>query len=573
MSGFVSALDKHSTQYGENAHVEYAWSQEKQEKIQQLFFQLTRTQADSKLKELYNIAHTLIKDVMVKKIPWEKKDLGMVLYKMVAQTRDVVAGKGEYTLAYMLLYAWAEVDMNLAKHALKCFVLSEDNTHPLGSWKDMKYFAEYCKKFGENEEVTRELTKYVVVLVNNQLIEDYKYENNCSLLPKWIPREKSRFGWLFTDLAVNYYADWIPAKNHKSYKRAVNKAKTHYRKLIASLNRTIDTPQIKQCGNDWSNIDINKLTSQTLQKQKYALQNIDKKGEQRHYSEDRLACAGNYKKYLEDAKEGKVVMKGKRVGVVNFVKDALEALRNRECGGNIQDTIDTIDEQWKNNALETNTLENFVAMIDTSGSMTCDNHNPLHAAIGLGVRVAEKSTFGKRVMTFSAHPEWVNLDECDSFTSMVDRVKNCNWGMNTNFHAAMKLMLDAIVENRLPAADVKNMVLAVFSDMQIDTAGGTHTMMGEIEQLYADAGRRVCGEPYTPPHILFWNLRSTNGFPTLSTQKNATMFSGFSPALLNLFCEKGLSGVLECTPWNMLVESLNNERYKSFEEKFLEAVN
>ena len=76
MLDFVSVLDKHSTQYGENAHVEYAWSHEKQEKIQQLFFQLTRTQTDSKLKELHNIAHTLIRDVMLTKNSHEKKDLG-----------------------------------------------------------------------------------------------------------------------------------------------------------------------------------------------------------------------------------------------------------------------------------------------------------------------------------------------------------------------------------------------------------------------------------------------------------------------------------------------------------------
>ena len=45
MSSFVSAIDKHTnTQYGENCHIEYTWSEKKtQEKIQQLFFQLTRT--------------------------------------------------------------------------------------------------------------------------------------------------------------------------------------------------------------------------------------------------------------------------------------------------------------------------------------------------------------------------------------------------------------------------------------------------------------------------------------------------------------------------------------------------
>ena len=75
-----------------------------------------------------------------------KNILGLILYKILAQTRDIVAGKGEYMLAYIQLYAWAEVNIELAKHALFCFVHSEKDTHPLGSWKDMKYFAEYCKK-------------------------------------------------------------------------------------------------------------------------------------------------------------------------------------------------------------------------------------------------------------------------------------------------------------------------------------------------------------------------------------------------------------------------------------------
>ena len=87
------------------------------------------------------------------------------------------------------------------------------------------------------------------------------------------------------------------------------------------------------------------------------------------------------------------------------------------------------------------------------------------------------------------------------------------------------------------------------------------TMMDVIKDKYAEAGMAVCGKPYKPPHILFWNLRSTNGFPTLSTEKNASMVSGFSAALLNSFCEKGLSSLENCTPWSMLIDNLNNPRY------------
>ena len=97
--------------------------------------------------------------------------------------------------------------------------------------------------------------------------------------------------------------------------------------------------------------------------------------------------------------------------------------------------------------------------------------------------------------------------------------------------------------------------------MQIDYQGNeslTDSMWQHIEKMYAAYG-------YTKvPHILFWNLRSTSGFPSMSSQKNATMFSGFSPALLNLFCEKGADGLRECTPMSQLMEVLDHPRYKIF---------
>jgi hypothetical protein len=155
---------------------------------------------------------------------------------------------------------------------------------------------------------------------------------------------------------------------------------------------------------------------------------------------------------------------------------------------------------------------------------------------------------------------------------MVERVSVADWGMNTNFLAALNLILDAIVEQKMDAIDVEDMVLTILSDMQIDAAsqnGGSDfgSMMELIERRYADAGIRVCGKPYKPPHILFWNLRSTGGFPTLSTHPNASMMSGFSPVLLNLFCEQGLNALQSCSPWSLLIKSLANDRYQVLDEQ------
>ena len=97
-------------------------------------------------------------------------------------------------------------------------------------------------------------------------------------------------------------------------------------------------------------------------------------------------------------------------------------------------------------------------------------------------------------------------------------------------------------------------------------------MFALIERRYLEAGLKACGKPYKPPHILFWNLRSTSGFPTLSLQKNASMMSGFSPVLLNLFCDEGLTALQNCSPWSLLMKALNNDRYKVLDNKIREVL-
>jgi hypothetical protein len=137
------------------------------------------------------------------------------------------------------------------------------------------------------------------------------------------------------------------------------------------------------------------------------------------------------------------------------------------------------------------------------------------------------------------------------------------------------MILQAIIQNKLSAEDAEDMVLVILSDMQIDAADNCDkkTMYDIMERKYAEAGIQVIGRPYKPPHLLFWNLRSTTGTPTLSSQKNTSMMSGFSPALLNMFCEKGMKSLQHFTPMNMLKMSLENERYKMMSYKIHNVLN
>jgi hypothetical protein len=587
MSALVNALDNYTpAQIGENGHVEYGWSNSIREKILQFSFQATRTDENGVDK-----LHVLLKDMLrvLKKKYYdisfdnENKAYLMILYKMVGQTRDIIDGKGEYTLTYMMIYTWYEFYPELAFFALKCLVdLGDKTSHQYGSWKDIKYFCRFVKNKTSDEN--HPLIQNAITLVNTQLRKDMECSTrneSISLAAKWVAREGSAFDWLFTPLATNYFEEYVrTAMTNTSYTKAVLKCKTQYRKMLSKLNKVIDTVQIKQCSGNWSDINFTKVTSISLAKQKNAFMNIKQNGTIRHGERlDRINCAENFKSHIERAVNGELEMKGKRVGMTDFTKQALTLLsdygiRTRTPEQQLQ--IDLLNSQWRDSSTQTGALGNFIAMVDVSGSMRSPSPDPFYAANALGIRIAEKSKLGKRVLTFSAKPAWIDLEDCDDFVSMTKKICTDS-GLNTNFYAALDLILDAIIQSKLSPEDVQDMVLVILSDMQIDAADQPNrhlrdTMYESIKIKYQAAGDRLYGKPFKPPHILLWNLRSTSGFPTISTQPNASMMSGFSPALLNLFCDQGVDALQSCTPWSVFTKSLENERYKIMGDKLLEIV-
>ena len=556
MTTIISALDNFTySQNGEKGSIEYAWSNNIREKIIQLSFQLTRTKRDTidflaiQTNDILNyLTRSYMSAIMSRE---EYIEYMSIMFRMIGHTRDIVEGKGEYSLAYMLVDVWYNHYPELALFAFKHFVLLPDGTMPYGSWKDIKYFY----KANKNSPVVT----YGVTLLINQIRQDIESENP-SLAAKWVPREKSQYSDLFTLIATNYFSEYImTAKTDLSRINAINKAKMNFRKIISTLNRKLDTVQIKQCDNDWSNIDPVKQTSITMHKQKRAFFNVDRKGNQRTNLDDRIICADKFKEFATKAFNGEVEVKGKRISLNDFTRDALNIIPRNDS-----DEAKILNAQWLDNSKQTGALGKMIAMVDVSGSMYGD---PMNAAIALGIRVAEKSMLGKRVLTFSESPSWINLDGINNFVDMVETIKKANWGMNTNFIAALKLILEAIISQKMKPDDVEDMVLTIFSDMQIDHADASYTsLMDTINAQYYAAGLRLWNKPFKPPHILFWNLRSTSGFPTLSTLPNASMMSGFSPALLNLLCDEGIESLSQYSPWSLFMKSLNSDRYKVLDE-------
>jgi Domain of unknown function (DUF2828) len=621
-NSLVSGLDSFTPiRVGENGHTELDWSNDIQEKIVQFDFQCVRTNADG-VQQLSIVLNDLLSRLSSKHadVAKETKRVEMlrVLYKLIGKTRDIEGGKGEYAISYMMIWTWYKFFPKLAIVALSLFMFEPnnlsmalpDNTFtlknqvPYGSWKDIKYFCNYV--FEQSGSKVHPLIQLCVKFATTQLRADKAlYESSdadktnltLSLAAKWVPREGSKkFGWLYGSLATDFFPEYLQTvntDNQESRVKAVKKCKSQYRILCATLNRHLDTVQIKQASNNWSAIDHSKTTSITMAKQRKAFLN-QKSGsrgsEQRSEDPDRIECAEHLRTYLATLKKEGKEMKGKNVGLEMFTAQALSMFDYSYGRVKNKEEADILNSQWRDNSNKKNAdgLGPMVAIVDTSGSMSGD---PMYAAISLGCRVAEKSILGKRVMTFSAQPAWINLEGFDTFTDMVGAImaKSNTAGMNTDFYKALDLILTVIEEKRIPAEDVENMVLAIFSDMQIDdnlhmmngannyypteiqktaARGKWSTMFQQIKSKYAEVGMRMYGVPLNPPHILFWNLRKTNGFPTLSTEAGCSMMSGFDPTVLNMFCEMGMEALKEFNPYKTLIKLLENERYTPLEQVF-----
>jgi hypothetical protein len=182
-------------------------------------------------------------------------------------------------------------------------------------------------------------------------------------------------------------------------------------------------------------------------------------------------------------------------------------------------------------------LGKLVAVGVVSGSMS---GTPMQVSIALSILVSELSApeFANRFLTFSENPTWFNFEPGLSLKDKVRAAAAAPWGGSTNFEKCMDLILETAIAANLAPSDIPDLI--VFSDMQFNQARcydepSWETQHELLVRKYKVAGLKACGEPWKPPHIIFWNLRGdTTGFPATADTEGVTMLSGFSPSLLKL---------------------------------------
>jgi hypothetical protein len=553
---------KCKTENGNNA---YKWCDIRssfEEHIVQLYFQCVLSD-EKNYQDLMNKFNELLSNVSnVSNVSNINNENYKYLLKLILHIRDITEGKGMYQLTYILLgellkyiekntpYSKKEYDIffKMVFCMVNDFKIKDKHYKAYGSWKDIKYLLSYLKENNIGNQILYEdiISKIVVpqlIKDKNKMLE----HKNISLCGKWVPRESSKqFGWIGKKIAILYYKKEICDINKTS---VIFK---HYRELISSLNKYLETPQIYMTHKQWDKIDFDKVSSQTMLKNKKVFLNYKNINE-----EHRNICKKNLEKYVRSKIIKGETFKGATIMPHQLVKEVLNE-KNKEYEQNV------IELQWDGMIKEfgknkNNFMQFCIPCIDVSPSMYATNSLPLYSSIGMGIACSELSNI-KRVYAFSDTPKYINLHNVYGFINKVNIVKNSEWGATTNIYAIFEDIAKTSHENNISTNELSKYSVIIFSDMQFNECckEKEDDLFSSIKKLFASYGFTSI------PFLIFWNLRITNNFPVIHNTPNCLKLSGNNISLFKLFIDNDLEQIKKMSNWHILKMVLDKERYHIF---------
>jgi hypothetical protein len=547
-----------------NKHTLYNWSNDYHEKFTQFFFQLNRNNNHTQLQNQLDNMISIFKNNSL------YHTYLISLYKLIGHTRDIIYGKGEYNLSFMMIFTWYKHFPQLAFFAIKSFVIN-DTEHPYGSWKDIKYFSNYVFNITNNKN--HPLILYSVNLLVKQLKNDYNNmlkKQNISLAAKWCPRENNnKFSWLYLIIAKKYNNNYIKtAKNQYQLNKAYNKTNKELRTILTSLNKYINTTEIYTSSNNWHNINFNNVHSNAIHKYKYAFLNINDKIINDNKTDlIRKLCSINFKKHLINCINKNSNFNSKNLFPYQIISDVIYNYNYNYQLINNNEYRNIIQLQWNNIIQKHKHMGRILPIIDLN-----QNNLSLYNAIALSIIISQINhhSFRNRILTLNNNNQWINLDNEKNIVDIILKIYKTKKNNNKNIYNPFNLLLNIIQNNNIEPAEVENMQLIIFSNMQFNKIND-NTLIENIKNLYEKVGLNTIHKtPYKIPHIIFWNLEYNNNFPILSRNTNTTMMSGFNSIILNEYCYNGTDNLKSLTPYKMIQDLLNHKRYKILEHKILD---
>ena len=443
------------------------------------------------------------------------------LYRLIAFTRDIRAGKGERDLTYMMIYEWSIFFPIPAWMALQACV------EWFGSWKDIRGFCNYVRKRSP-KGMADPLIDECVRFLNDQLESDISRLNrglSTSLVCKWIPREGSAFSWLHEKC----FREWTTRRVFCSF------SKRDYRQLISRLCQTKHIVEIKQCSKNWASIDPRKVPFRTMLLQRNAFLRYGGNA-------DRSQCAARFSDFfgLEEEHGCESATIDKRPMAVSL--GSVIRLQNEDVWTEIAHNLQPIS---------------FLPFLDVSMKQDPNYMD----AVGMALMIAQKSTFGKRMMIYDHQPDWLSLEGCTTMSSMLrvlDR-ESAGKGVGSMVSCAVDFLLNSFVETHHPRENLAQTMTLVFFTNQCP------------KLLEEQVVQRFTAWGFSCPSILVWNIFSSSSIGTTSCSSSTStikMISGNSSAILSSLCNNTDVDVLSfsaSSSFHLLCKLLDAPRYRLME--------
>lgn len=343
--------------------------------------------------------------------------------------------------------------------------------------------------------------------------------------------------------SISLLAKWIATPDASSTTTAALGKKTaiklgynfknmrEYKKILRTLRKYLDVPEVKMAAGKWSEIEYSKLSSQCLIKHRNAFKRHD---------------LNRYQEYLDSVAAGNSKMNTATMTPCDII---------REVRHHYTEDLDTM---WSN--LEDYCDGNALVMCDTSGSMTCNTTHqmkPIDVAIALSMYFAErnKGELKNMFITFETNPHIVEI-RGSNLLNKVNNIYNAPWGGSTDLGLAFDKLLNICIKGNVKAEDMPKAII-IISDMQINCVRGIDsdhnlTFYQIMSRKYEKAG-------YTLPQVVFWNVNSARAtFHASATQNGASLVSGYSPAIFKTVMQN-----IGRTPLDLMMDVVNSERYAS----------
>ena len=481
-------------------------------------------------------------------------------FVLAFQTRDIRGGKGERKL-------FTQMATMLLTHRRRLMLGLLDFVPEYGCWRDLY----------EMPGIRGE----VLELMAKQLLKDTSAEKK-SLCAKWAPRE-GKDTPMAKELAYLLFPEEL--KLSQRLKR--------YRKLVAGLNRQLDTTEIKMCARTFAEIEPAHVPGVCLAKHMRAFLNEPVKGHGLRHPDDkdRMDCREHFQQHMAKAAEGKAKVNGAVTRYPHQVIKDIAHHCHRGAEGAEKDALVAVWNGMVANAKALGGLGRTIAMCDFSGSMQSSSNGdtPYWVSMAMGLLISEvcADEFKDTFLTFDSNPSWHKLPpSADIFSRVASIGSGVGQGLSTDFQKAMDLVLATLKEKRVrPGQEPKDLV--VITDMAWDKACDssqrsaytdhsyrhvvktspwqTHIQM--IREAFRRAGEDMWGpgSGFQPPRIVIWNVAATCAdFHATADTEGVIMLAGWSPSLFKVLTTEGPRVQ---TPEEALRIQLDDERYEPIRER------